>query len=42
MKYFQRELRLKRFKKRGNVPLRELYTQIKPVKWDGKLSLGYS
>jgi len=33
---------VERLKKRGYVPLLELYTQIKPVKWDGKLSLGYS
>ena len=33
---------VERLKKRGYVPLLELYNQIKPVKWDGKLSLGYS
>jgi RNA-directed DNA polymerase len=33
---------VERLKKRGYVPLLELYTQNKPVKWDGKLSLGYS
>jgi hypothetical protein len=33
---------VERLKKRGYVPLLELYTQIKPVKWDGTLSLGYS
>lgn len=33
---------VERLKKRGYVPLLELYNQIKPIKWDGKLSLGYS
>ena len=33
---------VERLKKRGYVPLLELYNQTKPVKWDGKLSLGYS
>jgi len=32
---------VERLKKRGYVPLLELYNQIKPVKWDGKLSLGF-
>jgi len=32
---------VERLKKRGYVPLLELYTQIKPVKWDGTLSLGF-
>ena len=32
---------VERLKKRGYVSLLELYTQIKPVKWDGTLSLGF-
>lgn len=32
---------VERLKKRGYVPLLELYNQIKPVKWNGKLSLGF-
>ena len=33
---------VERLKKRGYISLMEIYTQIKPVKWDEKLSLGYS
>ena len=32
---------VERLKKRGYVPMLELYNQIKPVKWDGTLSLGF-
>jgi hypothetical protein len=32
---------VERLKKRGYVSLLELYTQIKPVKWDETLSLGF-
>ena len=32
---------VERLKKRGYIPLWELYNQVKPVKWDGKLSLGF-
>ena len=39
---FGTTITVERLKKRGYVPLLELYNQIKPVKWDGKLSLGYS
>jgi hypothetical protein len=28
-------------KKRGYVPLLELYNQSKPVNWEGTLSLGF-
>ncbi len=30
-----------RLKQRGYIPMLELYNKIKPVKWDGKLSLGF-
>jgi hypothetical protein len=32
---------VERLKKRGYVPLLELYNQSKPVNWDGTMSLGF-
>jgi len=32
---------VERLKKRGYIPLLELYNQSKPINWEGTLSLGF-